>query len=290
MGSFVLESQVSIERALQKASDFLYNTQGESPKVDASVLLCEALSKPSSYLFTWPEKPLSDVVRKQFCRWINRRAQGEPVAYLVGYREFWSLELEVSPTTLIPRPDTERLVELALSKVSQQQSVLDLGTGTGAIALAIASERPSCDVLGVDLQQEAVALAMRNKEKLGIKNLELKQSDWFSSINSGQKFDCICSNPPYIDKCDPHLKQGDVRFEPSTALVANEEGYADLIFIATQARNYLANKGWLLMEHGFEQGERVRICLQKLGYQCVATEQDYAGNERVTLGQWIGEN
>jgi release factor glutamine methyltransferase len=258
-----------------------------SPAIDAAVLLCHVLDKPRSYLLTWPERALTESQAKQLATLVTRREQGEPVAYIVGEREFWSMPLNVSPTTLIPRPDTERLVELALDKAQLAEGpILDLGTGTGAIALAIASELPDRQVLGVDYQQDAVELATGNSEKLDIRNATFAQGSWFEPIDSSKQFAIIVSNPPYIDEQDPHLQQGDVVFEPSTALIAKDNGLADIKHIANEARQFLQTQGWLLFEHGFEQGSAVRDILLKNGYQQVSTEQDYAGNDRVTLGRW----
>ncbi|CCN32729.1 Protein methyltransferase hemK [Vibrio nigripulchritudo SO65] len=278
---------LSIEDTLKAATEKLIESGSESPSLDAAVLLCHALDKPRSYLLTWPEKLLTSEQDKDFVSLLERRQNGEPVAYIVGEREFWSLPLKVSPSTLIPRPDTERLVELALEKIrSTSGSVLDLGTGTGAIALAIASELPSHNIVGVDIREEAKTLATENAQQLNLGNASFLQGSWFSPVSEGTKFACIVSNPPYIDACDPHLKQGDVRFEPLSALVADEKGMADLSYIAIHAKSYLEQDGWLLMEHGYEQGKAVRDVLESLGYSDIATEKDYAGNDRVTLGRY----
>ncbi|KOQ85654.1 peptide chain release factor N(5)-glutamine methyltransferase, partial [Enterobacter hormaechei] len=217
---------------------------------------------------------------------LARRKTGEPVAHLVGEREFWSLPLYVSAATLIPRPDTECLVEQALARLPAQPcQILDLGTGTGAIALALASERPDCTVTAVDVMPDAVALARRNVERLGLNNVSVLQSSWFAALES-RVFEMIVSNPPYIDEDDPHLAQGDVRFEPLTALVAANQGLADLDHIVTTSRQYLLPGGWLLVEHGWTQGEAVRALFTRAGYAAVETCRDYGGNERLTLGQW----
>ena len=285
----------TIEAALKAAISLLQESGSESPSLDAAVLLCHALDKPRSYLLTWPDKTLEPEQNECFVSLLSRRLNGEPIAYITGEREFWSLPLKVSPSTLIPRPDTERLVELALDKVTNKSgNVLDLGTGTGAIALALASELPQCRVLGVDLRQEAVTLAKSNARNLNILNTDFLQGSWFEPVNSeiwlaeqaGTKFALIVSNPPYIEKDDPHLMQGDVRFEPISALVAEEKGLADIRHIAENAVNYLEESGWLLFEHGFEQGEQVCQILRELGYTLVSTEKDYTGNDRVTMGQY----
>ncbi|WED22510.1 peptide chain release factor N(5)-glutamine methyltransferase [Vibrio sp. JC009] len=278
----------SIEQTLKAAISVLQESGTDSPSLDAAVLLCHVLDKPRSYLLTWPEKELDDDQQKAFQALLERRINGEPVAYITGEREFWSLPLKVAPSTLIPRPDTERLVELALDKaLFIQGPVLDLGTGTGAIALALASELPERQIIGVDLREEAKQLATENGKRLKLLNCKFYQGSWFEPLEDGTKFALIVSNPPYIEKDDPHLTQGDVRFEPISALVAEEKGLADIRHIATHAKSHLQNQGWLLFEHGFEQGAAVRQLMTELGYTNVCTEQDYAGNDRVTLGQLV---
>lgn len=280
----------SIEQVLKQTTAQLSTAGSDSPQLDSAVLLCHVLDKPRSYLLTWPEKQLDDAQYEAFQALLTRRINGEPVAYIIGEREFWSLSLKVSPSTLIPRPDTERLVELALEKISASATkVLDLGTGTGAIALAIASECSMLQVTGIDLRQEAADLALENSQRLSISNTRFLAGSWYSPLQQNETFDVIVSNPPYIDEADPHLVQGDVRFEPKSALVADDNGLADIRIISDQGRQHLAIGGWLLMEHGFEQGSAVREILAQLGYQQVSTSQDYAGLDRVTMGCWQGE-
>lgn len=260
-------------------------TRSDSAKRDAEILLGFVTGRARTYLLAFGETPLTAEQTEQLTVLLARRERGEPVAYLVGEREFWSLPLSVSPATLIPRPDTECLVELALERLPAAPcAILDLGTGTGAIALALASERPDCQLTGIDLQPEAVALAQHNAQKLAINNARFLQGSWFTPV-AGQKFALIASNPPYIDQADPHLGQGDVRFEPGTALVAADQGLADLATIVQQAADYLEPQGWLLLEHGWQQGESVRTLLNTEGFIAVATHRDYGGNDRVTLGQ-----
>ncbi|HFV9291526.1 peptide chain release factor N(5)-glutamine methyltransferase [Serratia fonticola] len=260
-------------------------THSDSAKRDAEILLGFVTGRARTYLLAFGETPLTAEQTEQLTVLLARRERGEPVAYLVGEREFWSLPLSVSPATLIPRPDTECLVELALERLPAAPcAILDLGTGTGAIALALASERPDCQLTGIDLQPEAVALAQHNAQKLAINNARFLQGSWFTPV-AGQKFALIASNPPYIDEADPHLGQGDVRFEPCSALVAAEQGLADLAVIVQQAADYLEPQGWLLLEHGWQQGENVRALLNAAGFIAVATHRDYGGNDRVTLGQ-----
>lgn len=257
----------------------------ESPRRDAEILLGFVTGRARTYILAFGETELLPAEQAQLEALLARRQRGEPVAHLVGTREFWSLPLFVSPATLIPRPDTECLVEQALARLPATPcDILDLGTGTGAIALALASERPDCHITAVDLMPDAVALAQRNAEHLGIANVTLRQSHWFSAL-SGQRFATIVSNPPYIDEQDPHLAEGDVRFEPRSALVAADRGLADLAWIIEQGRAFLLPDGWLLLEHGWQQGEAVRALFAKNDYQDVETTRDYGGNERLTAGR-----
>ncbi|WP_086775693.1 peptide chain release factor N(5)-glutamine methyltransferase [Vibrio coralliirubri] len=284
-----MQSAYTVESALKAAIVKLQEGDNTSPSIDAAVLLCHALDKPRSYLLTWPEKHLTSEQESEFNALLKRRLTGEPVAYIIGEREFWSLPLKVSPSTLIPRPDTERLVEVALDKTyGKQGAILDLGTGTGAIALALASEMPNRQVTGIDLRPEAQQLATENAQRLNITNATFLHGSWFEPLSSEEvvKFSLIVSNPPYIEKNDPHLSQGDVRFEPITALVAEEKGLADIRYISENARGFLENEGWLAFEHGYDQGLAVREIMQALGYLDVVTEKDYGGNDRVTLGRY----
>lgn len=257
----------------------------ETAALDCELLLCHCLGKDRAYLYTWPEREVASPIEIEFRKLLERRQRGEPIAYLLGRREFWSLSLQVNNSTLIPRPDTERLVEVALDlPLPARANVLDLGTGTGAIALALASEKPSWRVMGVDVADEAVRLAQQNADELRISNAIFLQSNWFEKITL-QQFDLLVSNPPYIAESDPHLTQGDVRFEPRRALVAAQNGLAAIIEIATAAKNYLRAGGWLLFEHGYTQGPAVRTLLAQLQYGDISTWNDWGGNERVTGGR-----
>lgn len=256
-----------------------------SPRLDAEWLLAHALGKPTSYLRTWPEREVAAAIAERYLAWLDRRRQGEPVAYILGFQGFWSLELEVAPQTLIPRPETELLVEVALSLRSDEAgSALDLGTGTGAIALALAHERPSWQVVGVDRIEAAVALAERNRQRLGLGNARFMLSDWFSAL-AGERFTMMLSNPPYIAEDDPHLRRGDVRFEPLSALVAGADGLDDLRTIVTLAPRHLHPGGWLLLEHGYDQASAVRALLCDGGFEAVESRVDLAGHPRVSLGR-----
>ncbi|MFW0767153.1 peptide chain release factor N(5)-glutamine methyltransferase [Trabulsiella odontotermitis] len=257
----------------------------ESPRRDAEILLGHVTGKARTFILAFDETTLSAEQLDALDVLLARRERGEPVAHLTGQREFWSLPLFVSPVTLIPRPDTECLVEQALARLPAAGCrILDSGTGTGAIALALASERPDCQVTAVDVIPEAVALAQRNADNLGITNVTLLQSNWFDALTD-QQFAMIVSNPPYIDEQDPHLAQGDVRFEPRSALVAADHGLADLAHIIREGRNFLLSDGVMLLEHGWTQGAAVRALFTDAGYVAVETCRDYGGNERLTLGR-----
>ncbi|MGS2724403.1 peptide chain release factor N(5)-glutamine methyltransferase [Porticoccus sp. GXU_MW_L64] len=258
----------------------------DSPRLDAEVLLCHVLGCERSYLYTWPERELSDQQLGAFQDAVTRRQQGEPVAHITGEREFWSLPLQVTPDTLIPRPETELLVEVALDlPLPTEARVLDLGTGTGAIALALASERAAWQVDAVDVVAAAVTLAARNGMRLNLDNVQVWQSRWFDSVDAGD-YQLIISNPPYIDPADRHLDQGDVRFEPHSALVAKDAGLADIRTIVGAAPDHLQHGGWLLLEHGYDQGQAVRQLFRDGGFGGVQTRRDLAGHERVTLGHF----
>lgn len=257
-----------------------------TPRLDAELLLAQALGKSRGYLHTWPERELEASQHERYQAALARRRTGEPVAYILGRQGFWSLDLDVASHTLIPRPDTELLVETALALLpATPLHVLDLGTGTGAIALALACERPAWQVTGVDRVAEAVALAQGNGTRLQLANARFAESCWFSAL-AGQRFQLIVSNPPYIAAADPHLSQGDVRFEPSSALVAGIDGLDDIRLIIEQAPEHLLAGGWLLLEHGFDQAEAVRELLVQRGFATVESRRDLGGHQRISLGQW----
>lgn len=257
-----------------------------SARLDVELLLAEALGKPRSFLRTWPERELSNAQVQAFERMLARRREGEPIAYILGHQGFWSLQLEVAPHTLIPRPDTELLVETALQLLADEPlAALDLGCGTGAIALALACERPSWQLTGVDRVVEAVQLAERNRQRLQLDNVSFHQSSWFSTLGTA-RYKLIVSNPPYIAHDDRHLQQGDVRFEPLSALVAGRDGLDDIRRIISAAPAHLEARGWLLLEHGWDQAEAVRELLCEAGFAEVESRRDLGGHERITLGQW----
>jgi release factor glutamine methyltransferase len=259
----------------------------ESPtaRLDVELLLAAALGKPRSYLHTWPERIVSSEAAHTFGQYLARRRGGEPVAYILGQQGFWKLDLEVAPHTLIPRPETELLVEAALQLLpARPAQVLDLGTGTGAIALALASERAAWQVTAVDRVAEAVDLAERNRLRLRLDNVRVLSSHWFAALQ-GQQYQLIISNPPYIASTDPHLVAGDVRFEPSSALVAGQDGLDDLRQIIAQAPTHLTAGGWLLLEHGYDQAEAVQALLAAQGFEAIETRPDLSGHPRISLGR-----
>jgi release factor glutamine methyltransferase len=263
--------------------------ESPTPRLDAELLLAHALGKSRSYLHTWPERELDAPQLERYEAMLARRQAGEPVAYILGQQGFWNLELEVAAHTLIPRPDTELLVETVLALLpAMPAQVLDLGTGTGAIALALASERQAWQVTGVDRVPEAVALAERNRIRLKLANASFVASHWFSAL-AGQRYQLIVSNPPYIAADDRHLGEGDVRFEPSSALVAGADGLDDIRLIIAQAPGYLEAGGWLLLEHGFDQAAAVRALLSARGFGAVESRRDLGGHERISLGRVINE-
>ena len=291
-----------INYAVQFLTDRLSNDLHLNARYDAELLLQSVTQKTKAQIIAFPETELDEKTQEKLTALLARRATGEPMAYILGEMEFWSLNLEVSEDTLIPRPDTETLVEQAIELVKRQKKrphfdetlkILDLGTGTGAIALALTAELQNwCDkntiklnVVGVDRIAEAVALAKRNAVRNNLPQVEFLHSDWFSALE-GRKFDIIVSNPPDIDKHDEHLAQGDVRFEPLSALVAEEQGYADLRFLIENAPHFLNPQGWLLLEHGWQQGEKVRSIFAENLWRDIATVRDYGDNERVTLACW----
>lgn len=252
---------------------------------EAELLLMHVLGCSHAWLYAHGRDTLPSAAQEQFGQLVARRVAGEPVAYLTGRRGFWSFELGVGPDTLIPRPETERLVELALERLPAGGSgrVADLGTGSGAIALAIASERPGMQVVATDASAAALAVARGNAEELGLGNVEFRHGDWLGPL-AGERFRLIASNPPYIAAGDPHLRQGDLRHEPAQALASGADGLDDIRTITGAALSHLETGGWLLLEHGHDQGHAVRGLLSAAGYGQVETATDLEGRDRVTLG------
>jgi release factor glutamine methyltransferase len=257
------------------------------PQLEAEILLGHVLQVSRAYLHTWPEKILESSQHKIFLDLLNRRKLGEPIAYLIGHREFWSLDLRVAPCVLIPRPETELLVELVLKNVEKKQAVIaDLGTGSGAIALALAHERPDWTIHATDISSDALEIAKLNATQYNLNNIVFHQGKWCDALPQ-IKFDAIVSNPPYIASTDPHLQQGDLRFEPKNALVSGDEGLQDIKQIIATAKNYLQPGGFLFLEHGFEQAENILSIFKKAGYTFAKTHQDLADLDRVTIATWM---
>lgn len=281
-------SDISIQQALRQAQQTL-TASSESARLDSEILLAQICGKTRSYLRTWPERVLPPQQARDFQQLVARRARGEPVAYLLGRRDFWDMSLMVSSNTLIPRSETECLVELALERIPPDAhwNIADLGTGAGAIALAIARERPGCQMLATDVSAPALEIAQENATRLGVTNIQFKLGTWFEPL-SGETFEMIASNPPYVHPADPHLKQGDLRFEPLFALQSEPDGLTDIRTIGADARQYLKSPGWLLLEHGYDQGSAVQALLTGLGYQGVSVTEDLSQNERVCAGKWDG--
>lgn len=284
-----MNSHFAISQAIAFAKAQCVHGGSESPLLDAQLLLQSVLGCDRQYIYMHPEQRLNEVQWQAFRKLVAQRREGHPIAHLLGYKDFWSLTLEVNASTLIPRPDTEILVEQALQlSLPHDAKVLELGCGTGAISLALATERPDWRIIGLDIEPEAVQLATRNRDRYQLgERVEIHASDWFSAVPTlnYQQFDLIISNPPYIDPTDEHLDQGDVRFEPRRALVAEAQGYADLATIISTGREYLTPQGWLLLEHGYQQAAQVADYFAENGYQKVNTAKDYANLDRVTFAQ-----
>ena len=261
------------------------NLDPSSARIEVQCLLQAVLQVNRAWLLTHPEQLLDANQHARYMALLERRLNGEPIAYLLGEREFFGLVFKVTPATLIPRPETELLVELALQHIPQQGTcrVLDLGTGSGAIALSIAHARPDAEVVAVDASAAALEVARFNMQQLNLGNVRLLHSDWFGALQ-GERFDVIVSNPPYIAADDAHLGQGDVRFEPPSALISGAHGLDDIRRICAQARAHLRPEGWLLFEHGYDQAVQVRALLQQYGFGEIFSARDLSGIERVSGG------
>ncbi|WP_312738279.1 peptide chain release factor N(5)-glutamine methyltransferase [Stenotrophomonas sp.] len=280
-----IQPEPSLRQAVAEASARL---GGLDARHEAELLLLHVLQRPRSWLFAHATDPLPASDLAAFETLLARRVAGEPVAYLTGRRGFWTLDLDVDPSTLIPRPETELLVELALERLPLERDlrVADLGTGSGAIALALASERPQARVLATDASAGALAMAARNADRHELGNVRFAEGghDWYAPLH-GQCFDLIASNPPYIASDDPHLQQGDLRFEPATALASGADGLDDIRRIVAGGQAHLLPGGWLLIEHGWDQGEAIRALFEQAGYVQVQTARDLEQRDRITLGQ-----
>lgn len=258
----------------------------ESPRLEAEILLAHALGQPRTYLYAWPERYLVCDILGPFKGWLQRRISGEPLAYIIGQWEFWSLNLTVTPDTLIPRPETELLVEKALEKIPTdvELTIADLGTGSGAIALALAKERPRCMITATDISTEALEIAQKNAHSLGLNSISFKAGDWLNPLH-GMSFDLIISNPPYVASHDPHLRHDDPKYEPRQALHAGPDGLEAIEKIVAQAKNHLNPSGWLLLEHGYDQGESVVALLGSYEYHNIYDHHDYGHQPRVIVAQ-----
>jgi release factor glutamine methyltransferase len=295
MANIEKTSQVTTKQWLDQAI-IAFAERSDSPAVDARVLLCYCLDKPLSYLLTWPERLIEDEQLAHVNKLKNRRLNGEPIAYIIGVREFWSLDFKVTPDVLIPRAETELMVEWALDCIeksdNKQFKILELGTGSGAISIALAKEHPELSFLATDFSEAALKIAKENAELNHCNNIFFKQGSWFDCIKD-QRFDLILSNPPYIDKADPHLSRGDLVFEPATALIAEKEGLADLEQIINDAKHYLNERGYLGLEHGFEQGSLVVKLMNNYGYSSAKTLKDLSNLDRLSIcsaGNIVGDN
>jgi len=277
----------TISQCLNQAQQQLLTDTRRNAKLEAEILLAFVLHKPRSHLYAWPEHKVESRQFEQYQQLITRRQRGEPIAYITGQREFWGLNLWVSPATLIPRPETEHLVEFALQKIPHNQPwhIADLGTGSGAIALAIAYERPNCTITATDISNHALDIAKLNAQQLGLPNIRFIQGNWYEPL-AHHKVDLIVANPPYIATNDPHLQQGDLPFEPAQALTSGADGLNDIRCIIAGAISHLRQDGWIFLEHGYNQGDAVTALLLDSGFHHVLCHQDYAQHERVSQGQW----
>jgi release factor glutamine methyltransferase len=295
MTDMTIVASTTIAQLLADAVTGLVAVSNSSARLDAEVLLAHAMKQSRRFFYAHPEFEPDTATVMAFKKLIAQRVDGVPVAHLTGSREFWSLPLKVTADTLIPRADTECLVERVLELIADKKTItlLDLGTGTGAIALALASERPAWKITGVDIIPQAVSLAQENAQRLQLSNVQFLQSDWFAALEKlspPKRFDVIVSNPPYIAPDDEHLQQGDLRFEPHSALVAADNGLADLEKIIAGAKNFLTDDGYLFLEHGWQQAAAVRALLIQYSFVGINTWQDYGGNDRVTVGRLSGNN
>jgi release factor glutamine methyltransferase len=282
-----IQPAASIAGSLNTATARLA-ASSDTPRLDAEVLLTAILGRDRSYFRAWPERLLEPDQAQRFQALVEQRAEGVPIAYLVGEREFWSRSFIVQPGVLIPRPDTELLIELALDFIPAQQpaAILDLGTGSGIIAVTLAAERPLAQVIATDLSPAALAIARANAARHGVENIRFELGDWFAALPQNGRFDLIVSNPPYIAEQDPHLAQGDLRFEPSLALSSGPTGLDALTVIADGARQRLKPGGWLLLEHGYDQADNLAAILAGFGYADIAHAQDLQGHRRATFARW----
>ncbi|MDH5583353.1 MAG: peptide chain release factor N(5)-glutamine methyltransferase [Gammaproteobacteria bacterium] len=276
-----------LDAAIADAAERLSRVS-DSARLDAEILLCQTIDMPRSYLFAHPEDVLDELTRDRFETLMLRRLNGEPMSYITGTREFWSHELLVSPATLVPRPETELLVELALREIPRnaEWQILDLGTGSGAVAIAIAGERLMCKITATDISPDALAVARENVRHAQMSNITLLEGSWIAPV-AGSKFELIVSNPPYVRDDDEALKN--LGYEPLSALAAGKDGLRDIRTLASGAGGILVPGGWLMLEHGADQAKDVAAILQASGWSGIACHNDLAGKPRVTVARWDGK-
>jgi len=279
-------TEQAIQSLLTEAGNRLI-TISDCAWLDAEILLCHCLNKPRSFLRAWPEKILTRKQLNHYQKLVSQRQQGIPVAYLTGTKEFWSRQFKVSKDVLIPRPDTELLIELSLEMMAVQKphKLIDLGTGSGIIAITLAAENPMAKITATDSSIKALTIARHNAATHRISSISFRQSSWFSAIDDTD-FDLIISNPPYICATDPHLQQSDLQYEPQCALISPEQGLQDIGIITNQSRHHLKPKGFLLIEHGYNQQHSVQEIFRSFNFRHIKTHNDLSGNPRVTCGQW----
>ncbi|MCU7914443.1 MAG: peptide chain release factor N(5)-glutamine methyltransferase [Candidatus Thiodiazotropha sp. (ex Gloverina cf. vestifex)] len=278
---------ITLRLAQQAASEKLASLEHAAADLEAALLLCHLLDKPRSHLYAWPDNELSPAELAEYEALITRRLSGEPIAHITGLREFWSLTLNVTLDTLIPRPETELLVEMSLLHLEtvEQPMIADLGTGSGAIAVALGSERPDARIHACDYSENALRVAQNNADQLNLSNIDFYAGNWYQALPASTLYDLIASNPPYIEEDDLHLMQGDLPREPVSALSSGSDGLMDIRQIIQQATNHLIPGGWLLLEHGYQQAEAVRQLLDLQGFINIETHKDLAAQPRVTEGQ-----
>jgi release factor glutamine methyltransferase len=274
----------TLREALSGAQQALSAMPDSQPELEAALLLCHLLDKPKTYLYAWPEVSLTPGQQQAYLTLVERRLNGTPIAYITERREFWSLSLRVTPATLIPRPETELAVERSLFHLAahHQPTLADLGTGSGAIALALSSERPEARIDATDCSSQALTIAQENAARLGFQNIDFHLGDWCRALPAARQYDLLVSNPPYVESSDPHLSQGDLPQEPIEALASGSDGLKDIREIIAQASARLKPGGWLVLEHGYQQANRIQELLQSAGLEEISTHRDLAALPRVT--------
>ncbi len=277
----------SIAATLQTATQLLQQAAGNSARLEAEMLLCQVLNKNRSHLYAWSDTPLTKQEKERFGALLEQRTSGKPLAYILGRKEFWSFTLKVTPATLIPRPETETLVEMALQFIPEKSTttVADLGTGSGAIALAIASERPLTTVIATDLSEQALLIAKENARSLGIQNIHFYQGSWLQPLLKRPPIDLIISNPPYVADGDPHLKLDGLPWEPLQALTSGPDGLNDIRTLIQEAKSHLKPGARLILEHGYNQASAIRDLFRLAGYREAITQRDLEQRDRISMGE-----